>query len=80
VRLYAKRTDSSYDRRKLPNGFTRSFAKEWDRACRYAVRVLAKRGRVWHEQRNSTEYMSLRNGYLDGHRAGRRHRSGKGEA
>lgn len=64
--------------KKLANGWTVGFAKEWDRACKYATRILAKRGIEWHDERHSTEYMSLRNGYLAGHRAGRRSPQGSG--
>lgn len=64
------------------NGWTREFTVEWNRACRYAFRVLGYKGiNDLPDDKDGTDakalrvghrYMDLRNAYLAGHRAGRR--------
>lgn len=47
--------------------------KEWNRAYRWARKYIEKRfGLAWFDDKVAHEYMAARNGYLAGHRAGRR--------
>jgi hypothetical protein len=62
------------------NGWTQEYTAEWTRACRYAFRQMGVRGINELAGERSLEYMSLRNAYFDGHRAGRRSKARSAEA
>lgn len=59
------------DRHVLPNGWTVGFTRNWTRACRWAKRYCIRHyKREWDDPRVAHEYMSARNGYLAGFKAG----------
>jgi hypothetical protein len=59
--------------KRLANGFTPAFAKDWDRACRFAAKYVEdKYGKPWHDDSISREYMTARNAYMAGYRAGKK--------
>lgn len=61
------------------NGWSKAFEKEWDRAVKYARRILEREypDRHYLDDSLAHKYMALRNGYLAGHRAGRKCHSTK---
>lgn len=61
------------DRRKLSNGWTVGFTRQWMRGCRWAQAYCLKMfHRPWHDDRIARGYMAARNGYIAGYKAGHR--------
>lgn len=59
--------------KRFANGYTMQFAKDWDRACKWAKGYCKRMfHREWHDDKIAHEYMAARNGYKAGHSAGYR--------